>query len=85
MEPQNNIEDIWQYLNWDWGVAIEHQALYRLYFSDDTWKNHSPKLINELQQLLLDALDLMRELHDADDFEDKIFHTYAIHLSTSTK
>lgn len=73
MEPQNNIEDIWQYLNWDWGVAIEHQALYRLYFSDDTWKNHSPKLINELQQLLLDALDLMRELHDADDFEDKSF------------
>jgi hypothetical protein len=73
MEPQNDIEDIRQYLNWDWGLAIEHQALYRLYFSDDTWKNHSPKLINELQQLLLDALDLMRELHDADDFEDKSF------------
>lgn len=73
MEPQNNIEDIWQYLNWDWGLAIEHQALYCSYFSDDVWKNFLPKLISELQQLLLEALDLMRELDDADDFKDKSF------------
>lgn len=73
MEPQNNIEDIWQYLNWDWGLAIEHQALYCSYFSDDVWKNCLPKLISELQQLLLEALDLMRELDDADDFNDKSF------------
>lgn len=73
MEPQNNIEDIWQYLNWDWGLAIEHQALYCSYFSDDVWKNCLPKLISELQQLLLEALDLMRELDDADDFKDKSF------------
>lgn len=32
-----------------------------------------PKLISELQQLLLEALDLMRELDDADDFKDKSF------------
>lgn len=73
MEPQNNIEDIWQYLNWDWELAIEHQALYCSYFSDDVWKNCLPKLISELQQLLLEALDLMRELDDADDFNDKSF------------
>ena len=73
MEPQNDIEDIRQYLNWDWGLAIEHQALYCSCCYDDVWKNCLPKLINELQQLLLDALDLMRELHDADDFEDKSF------------
>ena len=73
MEPQNNIEDIWQYLNWDWGLAIEHQALYCSYFSDDVWKNFLPKLISELQQLLLEALDLMRELDDADDFKDESF------------
>jgi hypothetical protein len=37
----------------------------------ETWQTNLPRLIDDFQQLLNDALDLLRELQEADDFVDR--------------
>lgn len=39
--------------------------------TDETWRTALPKLLDDFQQLLRDALDLLRELGDADDHSDQ--------------
>jgi len=48
-----------------------HSALRDL--SSDAWRSALPKLLNDLQILLLDALDLLRELDEADDESDRSY------------
>lgn len=62
---------IWQLVDWELVLSSDnvHSALDDL--TDETWVAALPLLIEDLQQLLRDALDLSRELGGADDRSDR--------------
>lgn len=57
----------------DWELALTanyvHSALRDV--ADDRWISVLPQLLMDFQQLLLDALDLLKELGEADDRQDR--------------
>lgn len=65
-------ENIKRFIDWDVVLAADHVN----YSSGDlqqmaAWKRVLPELLVDIQQLLLDALDLQRELGEADDLNDR--------------
>jgi hypothetical protein len=65
-------ENIKRFINWDVVLAADHVK----YSIDDfqklaAWPKVLPELLSDIQQLLLDALDLQRELGEADDLNDR--------------
>jgi hypothetical protein len=60
-----------QLVDWELVLAADHvhSALYDL--ADELWTSALPQLLEDFQQLLRDALDLLRELGEADDRSDR--------------
>lgn len=60
-----------QLVDWDLVLAADyvHSSLCDL--EDERWRSALPALLDDLQQLLRDALDLLRELGEADDHSDR--------------
>ncbi len=60
-----------QLVDWELVLSSDHvHSSFRSLVNDECWKNALPNLLNDFQQLLRDALDLLREL-DASDFYDR--------------
>jgi hypothetical protein len=60
-----------QLVDWELALAADnvHSALRDL--ADEHWVSALPLLLDDFQQLLRDALDLLRELGEADDHSDR--------------
>jgi hypothetical protein len=69
-EGTNEPTRIEQLVDWELVLAAEqiHSSLRNL--ADEHWRSVLPSLLDDLQQLLRDALDLLRELGEADDRSD---------------
>lgn len=52
-------------------LAADHVNSMLRHISDDRWESALPSLLEDFQQLLRDALDLLRELGEADDRSDR--------------
>ncbi|MEW5512052.1 anti-phage defense-associated sirtuin Dsr1 [Pseudomonas asiatica] len=60
-----------QLVDWDLVLAADHVNSMLRDASDDRWKSALPLLLEDFQQLLRDALDLLCELGEADDRSDR--------------
>jgi hypothetical protein len=60
-----------QLVDWELVLAADHvhSTLHNL--ADEPWKSALPYLLEDFQQLLRDALDLLRELGEANDRSDR--------------
>jgi SIR2-like domain len=65
-------ENIKRFIDWDVVLAADH-VKYSIYDLQKlaAWPKVLPELLSDIQQLLLDALDLQRELGEADDLNDR--------------
>jgi len=60
-----------QLVDWELVLAADYVHSTLCDLTDETWKSALPHLLEEFQQLLRDALDLLRELGEADDLGDR--------------
>ncbi len=60
-----------QLVNWELVLAANHVRSVLLEQIDEHWKTSIPFLLDDFQQLLRDALDLLNELGGADDRRDR--------------
>ncbi len=60
-----------QLVDWELALAADHVHSTLSDLADEPWKSASPHLLEDFQQLLRDALDLLRELGEADDRSDR--------------
>lgn len=67
VEQPTRIKDL---VDWELVLAADHVHTAVLEFTHDSWRAALPTLLDDLQQLLRDALDLLRELGAADDRSD---------------
>lgn len=71
LEDDGKPTRIKQLVDWELVLAANyvHSALRDI--ADERWTSVLPQLLADFQQLLLDALDLLRELGEADDRQDR--------------
>lgn len=60
-----------QLVDWELALAADHVHSTLRDLADEPWKSALPHLLEDFQQLLRDALDLRRELGEADDRSDR--------------
>jgi len=60
-----------QLVDWELVLAADHAHSTLRDFGGEHWGSALPDLLEDFQQLLRDALDLLRELGDADDRSDR--------------
>ena len=60
-----------QLVDWELALAADHVHSTLRDLADEPWKSALPHLSEDFQQLLRDALDLLRELGEADDRSDR--------------
>lgn len=60
-----------QLVDWELVLGADHVRAALRDTADDNWVSAVPLLLDEFQQLLRDALDLLRELGDANDKHDR--------------
>lgn len=60
-----------QLLDWELALAADHVHSTLLDLADESWKSALPQLLEDFQQLLRDALDLLCELGEADNHSDR--------------
>jgi hypothetical protein len=60
-----------QLVDWELALAVDHVNSTLRDLADEPWKSALPHLLEDFQQLLRDALDLLRELGEADDRSDR--------------
>lgn len=60
-----------QLVDWELVLAADHVHSALRDLADDQWVSVSPLLLEDFQQLLRDALDLLRELGEANDRDDR--------------
>ncbi|NDV13766.1 hypothetical protein GZH52_13350 [Crenobacter sp. HX-7-9] len=60
-----------QLVDWELALAADHVHSTLRDLADEHWTPALPELLNDFQQLLRDALDLLRELGEADDHSDR--------------
>lgn len=60
-----------QLVDWELVLAADHVHSALHDDADESWTSALPQLLEDLQQLLRDALDLLRELGEADDLSDR--------------
>ncbi len=60
-----------QLVDWELVLAADHVHSTLRDLTDEPWKSALPYLLEDFQQLLRDALDLLRELGEADDRDDR--------------
>lgn len=59
-----------QLVDWELVLAVDHVHSTLRDLADEHWTSALPLLLDDFQQLLRDALDLLRELGEADDRRD---------------
>lgn len=62
-----------QLVDWELALAADHVHSTLRDLADEPWKSALPHLLDDFQQLLRDALDLLRELGEADERSDRSF------------
>lgn len=62
-----------QLVDWELVLAADHVHSALRDLADEQWTSALPQLIEDFQHLLRDALDLMHELGEADDRNDRSF------------
>lgn len=62
-----------QLVDWDLVLAGEHVNSTLRELNDERWTTALPQLLEDFQQLLRDALDILRELGAADDYGDSSY------------
>lgn len=60
-----------QLVDWELVLAADHVSSSLREISDECWQEMLPLLLDDIQQLLRDALDLLRELGSANDYIDR--------------
>lgn len=60
-----------QLVDWELALTADHVHSTLRDLTDEPWKSALPNLLEDFQQLLRDALDLLRELGEADDQSDR--------------
>lgn len=60
-----------QLVDWELVLAADHVHSTLCGLADEPWISALPQLLEDFQQLLRDALDLLRELSEADDRRDR--------------
>jgi hypothetical protein len=60
-----------QLVDWELALAADHVHSALRDLADEHWASALPLLLDDFQQLLRDALDLLRELGEADDRSDR--------------
>ncbi len=60
-----------QLVDWELALAADHVHSTLRDLADEPWKSTLPHLLEDFEQLLRDALDLLRELGEADDRSDR--------------
>lgn len=60
-----------QLVDWELVLAADHVHSTLRDLANEQWKSALPHLLEDFQQLLRDALDLLRELGEADDRSDR--------------
>ncbi len=71
VEPPQRVRDL---VDWELVLATDHvHSLLPDLAKSEHWRRALPLLLDDFQQLLRDALDLMRELGEADDRSDRSF------------
>lgn len=60
-----------QLVDWELALTADHVHSTLRDLADEPWKSALPHLLEDFQQLLRDALDLLRELGEADDHSDR--------------
>ncbi len=60
-----------QLVDWELALAADHVHSALRDLADEHWTSALPELLDDFQQLLRDALDLLRELGEADDHSDR--------------
>lgn len=71
VEDSNTIERLNQLVDWELVLATDHVYSSLRDLSSDHWCEALPVLRDDFQQLLRDALDILRELGEADDQNDR--------------
>jgi hypothetical protein len=64
------LKRIKQLVDWELVLAADHVHSTLCDLADEPWKSALPQLLEDFQQLLRDALDLLHELGEADDRSD---------------
>lgn len=72
-DPSETPKRIRQLVDWELVLVADHVHSALRDLSSDAWRAALPKLLDDLQVLLLDALDLLRELDEADDESDRSY------------
>lgn len=62
-----------QLVDWELVLAADHVHSSLRDLADDQWQSALPSLLDNFQQLLRDALDLLHELGEADDRDDRSY------------
>ncbi len=62
-----------QLMDWELALTTDHLHLALHEIADEHWTSALPLLLEDFQQLLRDALDLLRELGEADDRKDQSY------------
>lgn len=62
-----------QLVDWELALAADHVHSALRDLADEHWASALPLLLDDFQQLLRDALDLLRELGEADDRSDRSY------------
>lgn len=70
-DVSEDIEDLRNLLDWELVLAADHVKSTLLDRPAKNWTSILPTLVNDFQQLLCDALDLLKELGDIDDRDDR--------------
>lgn len=60
-----------QLVDWELALAADHVHSALRDLADERWTSVLPELLDDFQLLLRDALDLRRELGEADDYRDR--------------
>ncbi len=62
-----------QLVDWELVLSSDHVHSTLLDLADELWKSALPQLLDDVQQLLRDALDILCELGEADDRNDRSY------------
>ncbi len=62
-----------QLVDWELALTADYVDSALRVLADESWSSALPHLLEDFQQLLRDALDLLRELGEADDFSDRSY------------
>lgn len=71
--PSESPERLRQLVDWELVLAADHVQSSLRDLGDERWQEELPTLLDDFQQLLRDALDLLREMGEADERSDESY------------